>query len=313
MQEPVAPIKSAKELEARAEWLRKSIWGVYGFEYTAEPDVRGRTFKQDVDEWLLPPASVSRLEALQSSARAQESAHQGPALRKTLDAATLLVQQEVYREDLINDYWFHQTNLVAHKRLCEQLEARLPQQARTGMSTELTAAAADAGKQLADALAAANPTSSEQAANTAKVRAAVDAEFGAYNQQRARLAEAVTAAERARGIAPLNLVRSSPCPPAPEKTSGKAKPILAPDAQPATELDYPEASKKADVEGFVVVRVTVSFAGCPLQAEVDVSSGVTELDQAALRWVLTAKYLPAEHEHQAVEAAMPLGVRFRTN
>jgi TonB family protein len=313
VQDPVGHFTSAQELEAGIDHLRKSIWDVYSRDYTDEPDIRGRSLKQDIDEWLLPPASSARLEALQAKARAQEGSHQDAALRKTLDEAAALLQREVYREDLINDYWFYQTRLVEHKKLFAQLESRLPLQARTGAPGEVTAAVADAGRQFGAALAAANPTPPEQQASATTLAAAIDAEFVAYNEQRTKLAAKVGAAEHSDGVAPLQLTRTAPCPAASGKTSGKPKPTLDPGTQRPVELDYPEAMRQAEVEGMVVVKVSVSFAGCAVQAQVNRSSGAPELDQAALHWVLMAQFLPGEQDHQAVAGDMYLGVRFKTN
>jgi TonB family protein len=102
--------------------------------------------------------------------------------------------------------------------------------------------------------------------------------------------------------------RTAPCPPAPARTSGSAQPRAATNA---TDLDYPDAMKKLDVEGFVILSATISFAGCPLKAEVFTPSGVPEFDQAALRSILGATFLPAERDHKPVQAVMRLGVRFQ--
>jgi len=57
--------------------------------------------------------------------------------------------------------------------------------------------------------------------------------------------------------------------------------------------------------------VTISATGCPLKAEVYTPSGAAALDESALKWAVHATYLPAERDHQSVEAPLKLGVRFK--
>ena len=287
--------------------MRKSVWNIYGFDYTAEPDVRGRTLKQDVDDWLLPPAVVARLEALH--AQAQDSGHKQAALAKTFAEATVLLQEEVYREGLVNNYWFYQTRLAAQRRVFADLQARLRQGAQPD-PVPLTDALANAGRQLMAALSAREPTLAQQQVNSEQLRAAVAAVFPAYEEQRARLAAVVSDSERAQGVAPLALARTEPCPPPAAGTSGQPKPTFAPDTR-AVELDYPPEMRRLNLQGVVVVTASIAATGCVTRAEIYTTSGVPELDQAALRWTLSARYLPAERDHQAVDAVMRLGVRFK--
>jgi outer membrane biosynthesis protein TonB len=41
------------------------------------------------------------------------------------------------------------------------------------------------------------------------------------------------------------------------------------------------------------------------------SSGVAELDDAAIRWTQQAHFLPAEHDHKAVDGTMNFAVKFQ--
>ena len=308
-QEPVEPLASVAQLQSRTELLRRHA-AVVPPDYTGDPDVRGRTFQQDAAEWLMTPATNAALEALRSKGKAQDSAHQKAALGATLTEATALVQQEVYRQDLLRNYWANQPRINSQRHLIEGLEARLPEAERSAQRPSVPPTLADAGRELSQALSAASPTPEEQKANADKVHAALDAAAPAYSEQRARLAKTVGDSERARGIAPVALARTEPCPPPATATSGKPQPAFAPDTHPS-ELDYPPTMRRLSIEGVAVVAATVSASGCAQKAEIYTSSGAEPLDQSALRWVLSAHFLPAEQDHKPVEALYRMGVRFR--
>jgi len=308
-QEVPEPIASAAQLQSRIDLLRRHA-AVTPPDYNGAPDARGRTFQQDASEWLMSAPTAAELETLRNKARAQESAHQKAALSATLEQATALVQQEVYRGDLLRNYWANQARLQEQQRLLDGLQARLAEAERTPPAPEIRIAQEEAGRQLAAAASAANPAPADQQAGTDKVRGALDAALSAYDTERARLAKVVGDSERARGIAPLALARSEACAPAASGTSGKPKPEFAPNTKP-NELDYPATMRRLSIEGVVVVAVTVSPGGCATRAEVYTSSGARQLDESALHWILSAQFLPAEKDQKPVESVARLGVRFR--
>jgi TonB family protein len=321
-QQALPPLTTAQQLESRIETLRKGVWNLYQQDFTQEADVRGRTLKQDVDQWMMSPAVGARLDALHAKAQAQQGAHQDAALKKTLDEANALVQQEMYRGDLINDYWFRQTRLSEQRNVNDGLEARLPAAARVGEPAEVKAAYAEAGAQFSAALSAPNPTVDEQKINTDKVHAAITAIYAAYTDKRRTLGAAVGDAERANGVAPMTLTRSEPCPPPPPGTPASSQPApgntavtvkkarIAPNNH-VDDLFYPPQLRRLDLEGFVAVAATISWTGCATKAEVYSPSGADAFDQSALKWALQASYLPAENNGQPVESVLRMGVRFQ--
>jgi TonB family protein len=313
---------SAQQLESRIDALRKGVWTLYQQEFTEAPDVRGRTLRQDVDEYLMVPATASRLQALHGKAQAEESAHQDAALKKTLNEAGVLSRVELHRGNLINEYWYRQTRLGEQQRVYDALEARLPATQRTGEAPALKAAYTEAGTQLTAALAAVNPTLDQQNASTDKLHAALTAIYASYTAQRQELGMAVGEAERANGVAPLALTRTEPCPSLPTGAAAGAQPPpvsgavavkparLAPDNR-ADELFYPPQLRRLDLEGFVIVATTVSATGCATKAEVYSPSGAQAFDESALRWALQASYLPAQQDGRPLESVMRMGVRFK--
>ena len=315
------PITSAPELQDRIDTLRKGIWTLYQGESAGAPDVRRRTLKQDVDEYLMVPATASRLEALHGKAQHEESARQDAALKKTLDEASVLVQLEVYRGNLVNEYWYRQMQLREQKRLYDALEARLPAPVHAE-SPEITVAYADAGTQLTAALSAANPTLDQQNTKLAQLHATLEAIDATYNRQRENLGSAVGDAERANGVAPLTLRRTEPCPSSTTSTpvsaplahiegEVSAKPARIDHNSPPLESFYPPALRRLGVQGAVVLATTVAWSGCATKAEVYSPSGVQALDESALKWALQATYFPAEDDGKPVQSVLRFRVRFQ--
>ena len=74
---------------------------------------------------------------------------------------------------------------------------------------------------------------------------------------------------------------------------------------------YPEASKRLDEEGVVVLRVLIGTDGRVKQAEVKTSSGYDRLDEAALRQARRSwRFLPATRDGVAIESWKELPIRF---
>lgn len=135
--------------------------------------------------------------------------------------------------------------------------------------------------------------------------------------QRARALERAYVDERARiarnqrsAASPSYRSRKTACPAPAEATSGRSTPRPAPIKHSLEEF-YPPVLRRLGVEGLVVLSVRVDATGCPQAIAVVGSSGSDELDEAALAWVETATFLPAERDGKAVEGTTPLAVDFR--
>jgi TonB family protein len=134
--------------------------------------------------------------------------------------------------------------------------------------------------------------------------------------QRAQVLGKAYAAERRRITRTLKSdagatyhARQSPCPPASQRTSGKETPVVGPIGHSLDEF-YPPRLAREGLEGIVVLSVRVSAAGCVTEAAVTGSSGSDEFDAAALNWIETATYLPAERAGAAVGSTTNLAVDF---
>ncbi len=105
--------------------------------------------------------------------------------------------------------------------------------------------------------------------------------------------------------------RKAACPAAAAHSSGREAPAF--DNLPSTESYYPELMRKLGIEGSVILRVQVSTVGCADQLGVLESSGVDELDHAALEWAESVTFLPGEREGKPSAAGKDFKVTFKMN
>jgi TonB family protein len=103
--------------------------------------------------------------------------------------------------------------------------------------------------------------------------------------------------------------RISTCPEPAVRTSGKDKPRPGSSSRSLADF-YPRALRISGVEGLVVISVKVNSSGCGVEAAVAVSSGSNELDDAALSWVETASFLPAEKDAKPIDGVTLAAINF---
>jgi protein TonB len=90
--------------------------------------------------------------------------------------------------------------------------------------------------------------------------------------------------------------RSLPCPPAVPSDPAVVRrtPRVAGEYSGSHESFYPPSAKREGREGTVVIRAHIDASGCARQATVQVSSGDTDFDRAAVDWTLEAgRFEPA--------------------
>ena len=73
---------------------------------------------------------------------------------------------------------------------------------------------------------------------------------------------------------------------------------------------YPERTRRAGIEGRVVLKILISATGAIRATEVVVSSGNQALDQSALQAVRASKFSPARSDHSPVESHATASYRF---
>ena len=77
---------------------------------------------------------------------------------------------------------------------------------------------------------------------------------------------------------------------------------------------YPTLGMRLGHEGIVQLRIVVDEQGRVVAAQVESSSGYTELDDAAVAWVQSRwRYQPAMQDGRAVSATLHVAVKFHLN
>lgn len=123
-----------------------------------------------------------------------------------------------------------------------------------------------------------------------------------------------TPAEIGDGSAPPPAREREPAAaPAPAEPPPAPEPAETRPAQPLEQLQpsYPPAAFRAREEGTVVLLVTVSAQGEPIQIDVAHSSRSRELDRAARDAVRKWRFSPALQGGRAVESAVEIPVDFK--
>jgi TonB family protein len=303
--------ESPQALDAATQELHHGIWELYSGAYFAGTDVRGRTVRDDLDEWVLTPARAQKIAALESQARVQEAGHDQARMRTTLSEAATLFEVETYRVFLLGLYWSWQNRIGAHATNFDKLAALLSQDETAAARPPLDAEVRTFAGQLTAGIALTDGDLQKQATALQQLEDTAQRVLRAYNDQRAGLALVYGRHEREAHKPPLARVRATPCPEATLPAAGNSQ-VKVLGSKGDLEEFYPAAAKHDYFEGSVVVEVAVSAAGCAESAAVYDTSGVQSLDEAAVNYVLTAcRFRPAAVADQAVAASLLMRIKFK--
>jgi len=238
-------------------------------------DIRNRTVSQDFTDYL---AAVYH--------------------KTTLDAGSFakLTSDVTSRAKALQDYWRLVPAVTHNSNLWPSFLARNGMTADRPHNAEVIAAEAA----LRQELAAGDPNPRWAELASALVHA--------YVAERQRLVTSGAARTANATLRP----RDSNCPPPAPKTSGHRLPILQPLKSSLAEF-YPTQMRRWGVEGTVMLEILIDEHGCVQRRVVVGSSGSDELDEAAVRWVETASFLPAEKDGHAVAYTATLPMNFALN
>lgn len=305
------PVESVQTLDALTQQLRRNIWALYTHADEVRADVRGRTVQEDVDERLLRPEQVKRLAALETQAKAAETANEPVRLHQALAEAGILLEREWYRLRLLGSYWDYQYRIAAHVSNLERLQARLPPDDGAARRTRLAEPARALADEMIAGLDVAAGDLSAQDATLQKLDADSRQLLGTYNTERAQVAALVNRQDHEAGKAAPARARAAPCPEPTTPVAADANVRVLASAGDLEEF-YPVTEKHNYLEGAVVVEVTVSATGCAQSAAVYDSSGVEGLDEAAVNYVLTAcRFRPASVGSQATAKTLLMRMKFK--
>jgi TonB family protein len=302
---PRAQFSNVQQLDAAIDALRRASWELHSM-FGPLQDVRGRTAGEDVDEWLLTPEHLAELQSLRASAAASKSP--STTVIRVLAPATQLVEQETYMASVVGTYWTLVSLAAQHNANLQIIGARLapPLQPKSGMAGLVAQQAAQ--KDFPEAMAAQTPEN--QRAQLQRLNVDHAQVLRELNDTRTRYAEQLSKQLHDEGQEPVVYSRETPCPEPVTQTSGKDLAAFASGNSPPDSF-YPDSSRRAEYEGRVTVKAWISAAGCMQKATVYATSGVAELDEAAIRWTQQAEFLPAERDQKAVDGSMTFRVEFK--
>lgn len=305
---PVArpQFSSVQQLDEALDALRQTSWQLHSMFGSLE-DSRGRTAAQDVDRWLLTPAHEAQLKDLRAKAGALSAKGDRRDLIITLNVSTGLVGHEAYMAGMLTTYWSLWSLVAQHMANLQGIAARISP-AVPPKDAALDAMAPSVARDYEEAMAAGS--AAMQAADIERLNNDRRNLLRALNEARTRYAARLSEQQRTQGEEAATYSPDTPCAEPVRQTSGGAWPGFA-EGNAAPDSFYPDSSRRAEYEGSVSVTASVSAAGCLQKASVYTSSGVPELDEAAIRWTRQARFLPAEHDHQAVDATLRFVVKFK--
>lgn len=297
-------LESAEQLDTAIDLLVRANWEAYVEVNHSDPDQREA--ERNLQQLLLTPARLARLRQLSSQAKAQSGG--GAALQAALSEARPLLAQESYRWAMVQWRVVLDGIIATHEERVRRLENLLPPAGRLNQRKFITDVLTNFNSGFETAMAA--DSTEARNASVEQLSASFQGVINVYNAARGTLATAVSRQEHAQGKDNSIKSREAPCPERAVRTSGGEHPGIASD-NVAPESFYPVESRRVQFEGLVTVQVWVSATGCEEKAQVYDSSGVDELDDAAIRWTEQAKFLPAESDHKPIDATMRFRMKFK--
>jgi len=285
--DPVVAVAIAK-FDARQQVIDRGIRELRAGKPENEPDFRGRTISQDLDQWVMTPKTRDEIQALRT--RALKSIYPADAQRLLATAESML-EEESGRAQAISKYWVDHLPAPFWRRHWESLfEANgLQADEPDGMLLDLES----------------------------QMRKALDAgDFAAASELADELI-AVLSESRNRATTRIIRARMSTLRYQPRKTA-------CPGGAPATgpnerarfvrgdSIDgfYPALAIRRGEQGAVVMRARIDGSGCARSVAVVVRSGVPSLDDAALQWFETARFSPATSGGTPIDSELTWKVLF---
>jgi TonB family protein len=254
--------------------LRDRIWNIYEAGPAIGQDSRGRTARDDINEWTTEPKLVAELAAARAQAaeRAQGGDLTGAAA--VLSKADGLRLQQQNRVDLVQGYWESKREFDRQRALWEASLARAPPELATASRARIQG--------LEKAMI------SQLTVNSSWKQLApfVEALREAYNHERMKLVR--DAAPSNAGETLASRVRQRPCPPRPpariETDQPAARPARLIKSELPADVFYPAQARKDGLSGDVRLRFELDSGGCVRRSELLTSSGAPVLDAAAMEW-----------------------------
>ena len=275
-----------QDLDGATTELRDSIWRDYGSFAALGPDERGRTFAQNLNDWVMTDEARGRLRQLRAEAARHTKAGDKRGAQAAVDNAQTVLQEQQRRLTLIELYWSQKMLLDIQRALWARWVEQAPASDASVSRSRLQASETELLRDFSVAM-----TREMLAQKTASL-------IAAYNEERLKLARLVSAQTIAAGGAISGRGRSLPCPePAPaadakhdaDNTVDRPLRIIH---DPSVSDFYPLQARKYGSSGPVMLRLAIDATGCMVRADVLRSSGDPALDEAAIEVAQYTRYAP---------------------
>jgi len=280
-------LKSLEEWDSTVDALTNLSYQVNNSQ--TPQDLGGHDLSYYWEPNVLTAATKEKLDGLRDTAQKQSVAKDTAGLQKTLETASTILTGERVKAFAVSVFMNAQAPVIYHQYQLGPWLARATDHDRQGVNDRVAATYAQLARTLDDVLKQHEPEN--PATTVARFFKVIADPVTFFNTERERLVKAqeslpspVVVQARTRGD------KACPAPVAPAK--GATKPTLAADF-PSSDAFYPPAAKGNGVEGAVTLRVSISGSGCIQKAEVAGTSGVAELDDAALNLAMAGTYVPA--------------------
>lgn len=274
--------------DAELASMRSDLNQVYAKASAGERDFRGRTFQEDVTQWVFDSKTREQIETIQQRAMEARGVEEAKAI---LQQARDLSHAEALEAAAISGYWNQHLPAPYWRRYWASVfEANaLPQEEPDSLLVSIE-------ERMKTAL---DKGDFKQAGSVADELTDVLTE--SLNQASSRIL-------KARGSTAHFAPRKTGCVrgAAPDPARRTPKIMQA----ESIETFYPAEAISRGETGAVVLRTRVDRAGCGRQVAVVVHSGVASLDAAALSWFESAQFAPAMSGGQIVEAELTFKVKF---
>jgi TonB family protein len=258
-------------------------------EHAPDPQVfRGRTFRDDMAQWVMAEATRQTIGELRENAVTASRLSAG----RSLEVARRMLNREFARSQGVVDYWVRHPTAPQWRRYwnkmfeANQVPPEPPDPQLLAIEVRMSAALEQGEFGLAAREAAAMQTGLGEALNRAA----------------GRLGKSVRAELKFRP-------RRTPC--MPGGTPDPARSGAAITRGEDLDRYYPPDAKRRGEQGSLVLRVRVDEKGCGTQVAVVVRSGSESIDAAALRWFETAKFSAGTRSGRPIVSDLVFKIRFR--
>jgi TonB family protein len=269
-------VTTLEDVDAAMEALKFALWNPPPALVTLR-GAAGESFEQDLAAHILTDPTLKRFGELHAQLAASHGTDSAlPAA--ALEPLKQIMLGEACRMTVLRRYWGGLASRDYHDGLVTAIINHLPEGERQGATARLQVLQA----RVTSSRAGIAPGMQSCASGQELVPSDTDdtSLLDDYNRLRGELAARVDAARNTAGMWPESTKRTTPCPAPPASTTAGNRLQIRKRGDPAAH--YPAEARNLGVTGAVRMRLEYDATGCVIAVAVFSSSGVKEIDQAAI-------------------------------